>query len=103
MGYTEAGVVSLGSTGAVRSACVDEATTQGGATSDAKKECRVKRGIVVGVAGVAMAVAVLIDATIVRGVLLPAGLALLGDRAWSSRGGRRTTAHAVDKVLTPQA
>jgi hypothetical protein len=35
--------------------------------------------------GVAMAVAVLIDATIVRGVLLPAGLALLGDRAWSRR------------------
>jgi putative drug exporter of the RND superfamily len=33
--------------------------------------------------GVAMAVAVLIDATIVRGVLLPAGLALLGDRAWT--------------------
>ena len=32
--------------------------------------------------GVAMAVAVLIDATVVRGVLLPAGLALLGDRAW---------------------
>ena len=30
--------------------------------------------------GVAMAVAVLIDATVVRGVLLPAGLALLGDR-----------------------
>jgi RND superfamily putative drug exporter len=40
--------------------------------------------------GVAMAVAVLIDATIVRGVLLPAGLALLGDRLWSptSRGSR---------------
>jgi RND superfamily putative drug exporter len=35
--------------------------------------------------GVAMAVAVLIDATIVRGVLLPAGLALLGDRAWGTR------------------
>ena len=35
--------------------------------------------------GVAMAVAVLIDATIVRGVLLPAGLALLGDRAFGSR------------------
>jgi RND superfamily putative drug exporter len=32
--------------------------------------------------GVAMAVAVLIDATVVRGVLLPAGLTLLGDRAW---------------------
>jgi putative drug exporter of the RND superfamily len=32
--------------------------------------------------GVTMAAAVLIDATVVRGVLLPAGLALLGDRAW---------------------
>ena len=32
--------------------------------------------------GVAMAAAVLIDATIVRGVLLPAGLALLGERIW---------------------
>ena len=38
--------------------------------------------------GVAMAAAVLIDATIVRGVLLPAGLALLGDRAFGSRGPR---------------
>jgi RND superfamily putative drug exporter len=35
--------------------------------------------------GVGMAAAVLIDATIVRGVLLPAGLALLGDRAWPRR------------------
>ena len=32
--------------------------------------------------GVAMAAAVLIDATIVRGVLLPAGLALRGERIW---------------------
>jgi putative drug exporter of the RND superfamily len=39
--------------------------------------------------GVAMAAAVLIDATIVRGVLLPAGLALLGDRVWPQ--GRRGT------------
>jgi len=39
--------------------------------------------------GVAMAVAVLIDATVVRGVLLPAGLALLGDRAWAMPGRRR--------------
>jgi putative drug exporter of the RND superfamily len=38
--------------------------------------------------GVAMAVAVLIDATIVRGVLLPAGLALIGDRIWRPRGPR---------------
>ncbi len=37
--------------------------------------------------GVTMAAAVLIDATIVRGVLLPAGLSLLGDRAW--RGAAR--------------
>jgi RND superfamily putative drug exporter len=39
--------------------------------------------------GVARAVAVLIDATVVRGVLLPAGLALLGDRAWAMPGRRR--------------
>ena len=35
--------------------------------------------------GVAMSAAVLIDATLVRGVLLPAGLALLGDRVWRTR------------------
>ena len=52
--------------------------------------------------GVAMAAAVLIDATVVRGVLLPAGLALLGDRAWS-RGSRPPAPHAVDKVLAPHA
>jgi putative drug exporter of the RND superfamily len=34
--------------------------------------------------GVGMAAAVLIDATVVRGVLLPAGLSLLGGRAWLS-------------------
>jgi len=32
--------------------------------------------------GVGMAAAVLIDATIVRGILLPAVLAVLGDRTW---------------------
>jgi RND superfamily putative drug exporter len=36
--------------------------------------------------GVAMAAAIAIDATVVRGVLLPAGLALLGDRAWVMPG-----------------
>jgi len=36
-----------------------------------------------------MAAAVLIDATIVRGVLLPAGLSLLGERIWPRRGLRR--------------
>jgi len=52
--------------------------------------------------GVAMAAAVLIDATIVRGVLLPAGLALLGDRAWS-RGSRRPALPSVDEVLVTRA
>jgi RND superfamily putative drug exporter len=32
--------------------------------------------------GVAMAAAVLIDATVVRGVLMPAAMSLLGDRNW---------------------
>jgi len=32
--------------------------------------------------GVGTAVAILIDATVIRGILLPAALALLGDRAW---------------------
>jgi RND superfamily putative drug exporter len=35
--------------------------------------------------GVGMGAAVLIDATVVRGVLLPAALSLLGDRAWRLR------------------
>ncbi|KOV91946.1 MMPL family transporter [Streptomyces sp. NRRL B-3648] len=40
--------------------------------------------------GVGMAVAILIDATLVRGILLPAALALLGKRAWElPRGLRR--------------
>ncbi|MCX4794308.1 MMPL family transporter [Streptomyces sp. NBC_01242] len=33
--------------------------------------------------GLGMALAILIDATVVRGVLLPAALSLLGERAWS--------------------
>jgi putative drug exporter of the RND superfamily len=37
------------------------------------------------VLGVGMAAAVLIDATVVRGVLLPAALSLVGDRAWRLR------------------
>jgi RND superfamily putative drug exporter len=48
--------------------------------------------------GVGMAIAVLIDATVVRGVLLPAGLALLGDRTWSQR--KQAAHRAADKVLT---
>ncbi len=49
--------------------------------------------------GVAMAAAVLIDATIVRGVLLPAGLALLGDRVWPQK--RRGSRHAAVTPATP--
>jgi RND superfamily putative drug exporter len=39
--------------------------------------------------GIGMASAVLIDATVVRGILLPAALALLGDRAWGRSRRRR--------------
>jgi len=35
--------------------------------------------------GIGTAAAVLIDATVVRGILVPAALALLGDRAWPGR------------------
>ena len=35
--------------------------------------------------GVGMAAAILIDATVIRGVLLPAALSLLGERAWRLR------------------
>ena len=48
--------------------------------------------------GVGMALAVLIDATVVRGVLLPAGLALIGDRVWRPR--KQGAHHTSDKVLT---
>ncbi|WP_327274428.1 MMPL family transporter [Streptomyces sp. NBC_01224] len=37
--------------------------------------------------GLGMALAILIDATVVRGVLLPAAMSLLGERAWSLRTG----------------
>jgi putative drug exporter of the RND superfamily len=44
--------------------------------------------------GVGMAAAILIDATLVRGILLPAALTLLGDRTWSAPGWlRRSGAH----------
>jgi uncharacterized membrane protein YdfJ with MMPL/SSD domain len=41
--------------------------------------------------GVGLAAAILIDATVIRGVLLPATLALLGDRAWYRPHRRRRT------------
>jgi putative drug exporter of the RND superfamily len=48
--------------------------------------------------GIGTAAAVLIDATIVRGVLLPAALALLGDRAWRPRGPQRQSPAARNPV-----
>ncbi len=51
--------------------------------------------------GIGLAAAVLIDVTVVRGILLPAGLALLGDRTWylprwlSWLPGRKTAAAAL--------
>jgi RND superfamily putative drug exporter len=38
--------------------------------------------------GIGTAAAVLIDATVVRGILVPAALALLGERAWRGRRSR---------------
>jgi RND superfamily putative drug exporter len=52
--------------------------------------------------GVAMAAAVLIDATVVRGVLMPAAMSLLGERNWYLPGwlswlpGRREAVPAID-------
>lgn len=37
--------------------------------------------------GLGMALAILMDATVVRGVLLPAAMSLLGERAWSRTTG----------------
>ncbi|MET0234496.1 MAG: MMPL family transporter [Kibdelosporangium sp.] len=59
--------------------------------------------------GVGMAFAVILDATVVRGVLLPAAMALLGDRAWWLPGqrarhrafGPRTPGAPADYQLLP--
>ncbi|HET6188335.1 MAG TPA: hypothetical protein VFE59_15280, partial [Trebonia sp.] len=54
--------------------------------------------------GIGMGAAVLIDATVVRGVLLPAALSLLGDRAWRlrpRRSGARSPRPRAAPVTTP--
>jgi RND superfamily putative drug exporter len=48
--------------------------------------------------GVGLSAAVLIDATIVRGVALPAAIALLGDRGWQVR---RTASHWDHPLRVP--
>jgi RND superfamily putative drug exporter len=56
--------------------------------------------------GIGLAAAVLIDATLIRGVLLPAGMKLLGDRTWwMPKLGRRgrTTGSASGEVATEGA
>jgi RND superfamily putative drug exporter len=52
--------------------------------------------------GVGMAAAVLIDATLVRGILVPAALSLLGERAWRFRSSRdRAPAQTLPPVPSP--
>jgi RND superfamily putative drug exporter len=46
--------------------------------------------------GVGMAVAILLDVTVVRGLLLPAAMSLLGDRNWWRPGGRRRPGNAPE-------
>jgi putative drug exporter of the RND superfamily len=46
--------------------------------------------------GVGLAAAILLDATIVRGVLLPAAMTLLGDRCWYLPG------RAATAIDTPE-
>src|SRR5579863_9617815 len=51
--------------------------------------------------GVGMAAAIFIDATVVRGVLLPAGLALLGERAFGSRRASRYVLTGKPRLTPP--
>jgi len=51
--------------------------------------------------GIGMASAVLIDATIVRGILLPAAMALLGDRTWYLPGGRHDRKPVKSQGVAP--
>jgi putative drug exporter of the RND superfamily len=51
--------------------------------------------------GLSLAVAVLVDATVVRGILLPAALALLGDRDWTWLPWQRRRPSRPAPALTP--
>jgi RND superfamily putative drug exporter len=53
--------------------------------------------------GIGLAVAILLDATVVRGVLLPSVMALLGEANWLPRRRRPTTSVAPDSISTPAA
>ena len=51
--------------------------------------------------GLGLAVAVLIDATIIRGVLLPASMAVLGDRKWYLPSWLEWLPHIGDESAAP--
>ncbi len=51
--------------------------------------------------GVGTAAAILIDATVIRGILLPAALALLGDRAWGRPRGAENAGDVPGAALVP--
>jgi len=51
--------------------------------------------------GVGTAAAILIDATVVRGILLPAALALLGDRAWGRPRGAKHAGEVPGPARVP--
>lgn len=53
--------------------------------------------------GVGLAVAILLDATLIRLVILPSALVLLGDGPWQRRTPPVTTAPASSTVLRPQS
>ncbi|HEY1639507.1 MAG TPA: MMPL family transporter [Streptosporangiaceae bacterium] len=65
-------------------------------------------GVDVKMLGVGLSVAVLVDATLVRGVILPAALALLGERAWylprwlAWLPGRSRASQASQQAAAPQ-
>jgi RND superfamily putative drug exporter len=52
--------------------------------------------------GVGLSIAIALDATVVRLVLLPAALTLLGDRAWWPSRRRQTTGQQVDPAAYTQ-
>ncbi len=52
--------------------------------------------------GIGLALAIAIDATIVRGVMLPAALRLLGDRAWREPAWTRRLPHLGESMPPPQ-
>jgi RND superfamily putative drug exporter len=56
--------------------------------------------------GVGLAVAILLDATIIRGILLPTTMTLLGDRNWwlpRSLGWMPRVSHGADPIPAPPA